>query len=56
MSPRVHMDQFEFLIKNLTPGLPDMMRLFCIPVPSNLRLFKARVRIRGNSARSLYAK
>jgi hypothetical protein len=30
MSPRVHMDQFEFLIKNLTPlpGLPDMMRLF----------------------------
>ena len=30
MSPRVFLDQFEFLIKNLTPlpGLPDMVRLF----------------------------
>ena len=54
MSPRVFRDQFEFLIKNLTPlpGLPDMVRAQ-FPVPLICDSLKPMLGSGGDRARSL---
>ena len=54
MSPRVFRDQFEFLIKNLTPlpGLPDMVRAqFAVPLTCDS--LKPMLGSGGDRARSL---